>query len=158
VLDTADDMLECNTRKLKLKYTSEFQFAAETGRAKHVIFTFSLCLRSLLFPDTQANEGVNNLLKGISTRCRNIGLPLLSSRTSIKKAMGVGSRDSCGKKWSVIRDSASALVVSIFKYRTHGPLGSTPSDTMPPCRVPRAIAHRTRPMAHATSHDQCAMS
>lgn len=63
------------------------------------------CARS----DVAINEGHNSLIKAISNRCRNIGLPLLSARANVKKELRVGIRGA-PQKWSQVKQNALSVV------------------------------------------------
>eukprot|EP00959_Pyramimonas_sp_CCMP1952_P276490 5779895-Pyramimonas_sp.AAC.1 len=62
------------------------------------------CAHSRL-PMSKECEGTDSLIKRIATQCPNIGLPPLSSRVQIKKALGLGARGA-SSRWSQMRERA----------------------------------------------------
>lgn len=109
IADTADERLEFNARKLKQLFGVDvFRAAAASGTCSVDLYCFGLALRKGQRSDVVLNEGQNSLLKAMTTNCRRIGLPLLSSRANIKRELGVGSRGAV-QKWSLLRPGSWGL-------------------------------------------------
>ena len=107
--DQAD--LEPTSRKFKRIFEEGISNAAETGTCSHVLHVAACAISAALMTDVQVLEGNNSLLKTLTERCHNIGLPLLSARCVLKKGLGVGSRGSPGK-WSSIKQRAGSIIQS----------------------------------------------
>eukprot|EP00969_Alexandrium_andersonii_P170190 7524776-Alexandrium_andersonii.AAC.1 len=60
--------------------------------------------------DVQEVEGINSMLSVQTARSPNISLPLLSSRTSIRKACGLGQGGSGALKWSHVAGRVQDLL------------------------------------------------
>ena len=58
---------------------------------------------------TQVCEGVNSIIRWLCERNRRIGLVLLSARTVMRKALGLGARG-CATGWRAVRPIASAVL------------------------------------------------
>ena len=86
-LAKADADLDLASRQIRAICKSDFELVASTGEGlqhgcllHRVLVTFS----RMMYADTQAVEGVNSLIRIISTRCRKITLELLSARVMLK--------------------------------------------------------------------------
>ena len=81
-----DKVLDVSSRQIRQVCKSDLEEFASSGLwnerslAHHVLNMFS----RMMYADTQAVEGVNSLIRIISTRCRKITLELLSSRVMLK--------------------------------------------------------------------------
>ena len=85
-LAKADADLDLASRQIRTICKSDFELVASAEGLQHgcllhrVLVTFS----RMMYADTQAVEGVNSLIRIISTRCRKITLELLSARVMLK--------------------------------------------------------------------------
>ena len=102
VMATIDERLESTARRLKALFRDEIDYTAKTGLCKPMMWSFSLALRYNIRSDVCINESHNSLIKGISARCRRIGLPLLSGRCNVKRELGTGTRGAVSR-WSKVR-------------------------------------------------------
>jgi len=109
IIDTADADLEVNAKKLKTLFRDDIVHASREGTCSLKLWTVCRAIASQLKGDTHLNEGYNSIIRTLSERSKNIGLPLLSARCNIKKALGVGSRNA-SKSW----DSIAAPALSIL--------------------------------------------
>jgi len=93
----------------------DIETGADCGKVGMGLWITCQLIRTKLFPDTQASEGYNSIIKSLSSRARNIGLPLLSSRCNIKKALSVGGRGT-SKKWSAVRHQAAHVLMDALEH------------------------------------------
>lgn len=92
------------------RFETAIQAAAETGRCEDAqLYSAMLAIRLHATGTVQPCEGVNSLIRFQDQRSPNIGLPLLSARIKLKKALGIGSR-SAPKGWRLRREGARKLV------------------------------------------------
>ncbi len=97
------------TLKILVICYADFVRGADTGTIGAALFCICLHIENFLFSDTEANEEFNSLVRIQTERAPNIGLPLVSSRCSLKKALNVGSASS-PVKWSQVRPYAQDLL------------------------------------------------
>ncbi len=69
--------------------------------------------------DIRCNESYNNLLKTLIDRAPRSGLPLISARARIKKALGVGARG-VSLRWSQLRPSAQTVLSEMLSHPVDG--------------------------------------
>ena len=100
--DSDERVLDTATLKVMRLLGPEVREAAESGTCGVNLFCVGKMIKVYMKCDVRVNEGWNSLLKTICTRCRRIGLALLSARVNLKKFLGVGSR-SAPSKWSVLK-------------------------------------------------------
>ena len=96
------EQLDHNTRKLVRLLRPDFEEAAASGTCGPNLWAFAMSLRAYMKADVQNCEGMNSLIRSINERCKNIGLPLLSARCVMKRALGVGARGACSKWTSLL--------------------------------------------------------
>ena len=101
--------LDVNAAKVKRLYLADLQQAAADGRCGPNLYAFAVSLRSMMKGDVQNCEGMNSLIRAVTDKCRNIGLPLLSARCVLKRALGVGARGAI-TKWSAMLPSISVVM------------------------------------------------
>ena len=65
--------------------------------------------------DIRINEQYNSLIRTLCTRCRMIGLPLLSARVNLKKQLGVGTRG-VTMKFSSLKSHAQVILDDITSH------------------------------------------
>lgn len=118
LLNTPDDQLEFNSRRLKKLCKEELQFVAEEGRFNFqwstrgsMLFSIVSSMADGLMGDTQLSESINSCIKLICTRCPKIDLSTLSARITTKKAIEVKS-----KKWSVVKKTALPLLRELESF------------------------------------------
>ena len=94
LLNTPDDMLEFNARRLKHLCSEELAYVSEHGRFNFrwsdrgsMLFSIVSSMADGLLGDTQLAESINSCIKLICTRCPKIDLSTLSARITIKKAI-----------------------------------------------------------------------
>ncbi len=109
VLESPPNLLDSNTRKLRGLCIDEFRVCAEEGTLGPILFSIITAWACSCECDVAINEGHNSLIKAISNRCKNIGLPLLSARANAKKELKVGVRGAPAK-WSLVKHSALSMV------------------------------------------------
>ena len=109
VLETPLEKLDSNVRKLRQRCLEEFESTARSGKLGPILHTTISAWSSSAKSDVAINEGHNSLIKAISGRCKNIGLPLLSARANTKKELRVGVRGA-PVKWSNVKKSALVMV------------------------------------------------
>jgi len=92
MMDTPDEKLEINARKIKRRHLADVMRAAEQGtlRAGCPLSIMLLRIRARCQCDTTEIESINSLIGFIGARAPNISLELLSSRVTIKKAVALG--------------------------------------------------------------------
>eukprot|EP00973_Karenia_brevis_P094446 12422532-Karenia_brevis.AAC.1 len=105
-MDAEDQGLDNALLKIKLLFESDLQMAADTGRTGQGLWALGKCIKMFLKGDAVENEQFNSLISSMCNRCRNLTLPLLSSRVCLKKRLGVGGCNS-SSRWSNVRDAAS---------------------------------------------------
>ena len=101
---------DTNASKVLQNFRAALEHSAITGECncdELVYLIRSVCL--FLKADVQANEGVNSLIKRVSSQCPNIGLPILDARLKAKKALGVGSRSANSTSWKHRRLTARSV-------------------------------------------------
>lgn len=101
--------LEANARKLRALCLEDLEVCAHDGTVGPHLFAIARSWVATAKSDVAINEGHNSLIKAIAQRCRNIGLPLLSSRANCKKELKVGVRGA-PLKWSGVKHGALAMV------------------------------------------------
>ena len=118
LLNTPDDQLEFNSRRLKKLCKEELQFVAEEGRFNFqwstrgsMLFGIVSSMADGLMGDTQLSESINSCIKLICTRCPKIDLSTLSARITTKEAIEVKS-----KKWSVVKNIALPLLKELESF------------------------------------------
>jgi hypothetical protein len=133
------DHLEVNCRKLLTLFPESFQNAAENGFICPELWLAAQSIRTQLLTDVQRNESHNSSIKAICKRNRNLNLPLLSSRVSVRAQLGISSKESKKVKFSAIRASAGQLleelrdhVVEARKILSDGERWTTPG----PAEIP----------------------
>ena len=112
--DTEDDENESGrkfdraTRKLMNDpmFREQIEHAKETGRLGYQLHTLLCLAAKFIKVDVRENERVNKLLSMLGESCPNASLDLVSSRASIKFALGDGSRT----KWSRMRTHAKEIM------------------------------------------------
>ena len=88
LLSCADCDLDSATRKIRQIFRADLEFSAQNrGRATSTFWVFVQDLARMWPTNTQDVEGVNSVLKKQTRDSPNIGLPLLSARTLIKRPM-----------------------------------------------------------------------
>eukprot|EP00973_Karenia_brevis_P094132 12420957-Karenia_brevis.AAC.4 len=119
ILDTPDHELEVTAAKIKIIAFDDVYQAAMTGKCGKFLYLLVKAFRISFKADVQCIEGVNSMIRCISTRCRRIGLALLSARVLLKKALGLGTKTS-PTKWSSIRDRATDVLRVCTSNYDHG--------------------------------------
>lgn len=112
--DTEDDVNERDlkfdraTRKLMNNpmFREQIEHARKTGRLGYQLHTLLSLAAKFIKVDVRENERVNKLLSMLGESCPNASLDLVSSRASIKFALGDGSRT----KWSRMRIHAKEIM------------------------------------------------
>ena len=158
ILATDNEFLDITTRKVKQLLRPELMRAASNGVADPVLFAMSSGLRELAKSDVRQNEGMNSLIRTLCQRCRHIGMPLLSARTTIKKEIGVGMRGAC-TRWRDIRDKAAQVLedsISHYSDAHAGVLCDTarwdcppPSGDLPSSDILLRTYKRLNPSPHS---------
>ena len=97
--DVLLDETDNNIIVLRSWCPDDLQQASALGTCGPKLFTVIKLARMFLKADVQENEGANSLIRCITDRAKNIGLPLLCARTCIKKALGLGARGA-PSQWS----------------------------------------------------------
>jgi hypothetical protein len=156
--------------KIRTLFHDDLQVAKVHGTCGRHLYRFSLVLRIHLIMDTQSVEGINSLIRVNCTRCRRIGLPLLSARTQMKKALSLGTRNAA-TKWSEVRPIAESILNRCHQqhdqaanvladndrwdtaplYPLTGALGAAPPLPLPAASAASAAASAAAAAAAATS-------
>ena len=108
LLQTPDEDLECNARKLKHFAQEELKnivASATLERAPRVQSVVGLIVQHFS-GDTQQVEGINSIIRLVGNRCPRISLRQLSARIVLKKCLGLESLGHHRKKWSVVKTLA----------------------------------------------------
>ena len=88
LLDSAGADLDTASLKIRQIFSSDLEFSAQhRGRATATFWIFVTDLALMWPTNTQDVEGVNSVLKKETKDSPNIGLPLLSARTLVKRIM-----------------------------------------------------------------------
>ena len=114
ILGTPLEKLEENTRKILITCRHDIEQAAEQKTTGKKFWTVCMLLAIAVQSNTQPNEGCNSLIKRICERCPRIGLPLLSTRTTTKRRLGVGVTGA-NTKWSHVREKARSLLQELVE-------------------------------------------
>ena len=103
------DGFDDTAMKLKAWCRGDLEQAALDGTTGQQLHTCVFLIRAHVHADTQENEGANSVIRVISDRCRNIGLPLLDARVRLRKALGLAQRGQ-RTRWADRRPHALALL------------------------------------------------
>ncbi|CAK0836755.1 unnamed protein product [Prorocentrum cordatum] len=115
ILEAAEGELEITTRKLRALCHHDLVQARDTGTCGTLLYSITMCMRCYSKADVRDNEQYNSLIRQMNMRCRNIGLPLMSSRINVKKWLGVGTRGA-SMRWSSIKPRAEALLRQLLPF------------------------------------------
>lgn len=90
-----DIHLDTTSLQIRTICESDLRSVAATGEIStgSLLWNILNMFSRMMYADTQAVEGVNSLIKIISTRCRKIALELLSSRVMLKYCLNYTSDD-----------------------------------------------------------------
>ena len=88
ILSTADGNLESNTLKIKNLHKSELELVAASGHCPSRLYVAMLLVRRQFKSTVAVCERQNSMLKMMTRRSPNVGLPLLSARISLKSFLG----------------------------------------------------------------------
>lgn len=151
--------LEVNAVKIRLMCHDHIQVSRMTGRCTPWFWRFLCVLAQTLKPDVQLNESFNSGIKLQAERNPNISLELLSSRLSLKHALGgtfrqtASARRDWRKKISMVfqqccqaePSEATAIMHDTDRWAAPPAPDSVPTDTMI-----RNTLRETRPWARPT--------
>ena len=113
--EAEESKLEINALKVLVLCRPEVEFAAATGRCRGRLYSIAMEIRVRLKVSVEVIEGYHNIIRVNTCRPPNMGLPLLSARCNIKKALGIGSKGS-SKKLAAVSDSAHALLLECVEH------------------------------------------
>ena len=124
ILDSSDELLESNCRKLKTLFPKELEFISKEGRFDFEasqqgsrVFAVVSLLSELLKGDTQLVESINSIIRLIGNRSPNIDLETMSARITTKKALtpavSMNAQGSSVKRWSVVSTHARPLLMEL---------------------------------------------
>ena len=92
IIRTDDEELPLVVRKIKSVFRSDLELAAGTGLLPLPLFVIMRIIAQRWRGDVQAIEGINNIIKSITTLCPGIEMNLLDARVASRKKLGLGSR------------------------------------------------------------------
>ncbi len=118
--------LDLSTRKMVSYFREDFELAAATGYIGLKLFVTIRAIRRLWRADVRENERLNKMLTLFGDRAPSSTLELISSRLTLKYALGVAravllhlqSKKSANRtdlKWSAIRPLATAVANSCLE-------------------------------------------
>lgn len=102
LLDTADAQLHITARIMKRLFREELKDCAMEGTISMCLYAPMRLLALSWRADTQEIEGVNNLISMATDRAPKISLALLDARVATRKDVGLGSRATKYKKYTVL--------------------------------------------------------
>ena len=85
IIRTDDEELPLVVRKIKLMFRSDLELAAGTGLLALPLFVIMRIIAQRWRGDVQAIEGINNIIKSITTLCPGIEMNLLDARVASRK-------------------------------------------------------------------------
>ena len=112
ILATPEPLMEPNTLKIYNAYKADMEHAAFTGECGPRLYAAMLLARMQFKPTVSQNERANSMIKMMCRRSPNVGLPLLSSRISLKACLGNALAQNTNKKALKCRILGEALDVS----------------------------------------------
>jgi hypothetical protein len=122
-------------------------------------------IRTELRTDIRINEQYNSLIRTLFTRCRMIGLPLLSSRVNLKKQLGVGTRG-VTMKFSSLKPHAQVILDDITAHHEQAVemtastsrWATPPPSVLPPDDLLKKNLPKLLPHLKLDTHDVWAVS
>ena len=115
LLETDNQQLECNARKLKTFALDELKAISISGTLEGApkIQGVMELIANGFSGDTQEIEGINSIIRLVGNRCPRIRLSQLSARIVLKKSIGVDSLKN-RKRWSSVKKLAAPLFDDII--------------------------------------------
>jgi len=121
LLQTPDELLEANARKVKRMCLVELKFISNQGRfmpnKASKLWGLINSMADVTLGDTQLVESINSLIRLIGNRCPRIDLPGMSARVTVKKSVLPiqSSLKASAKRWSSVREHAAPLLQELLQ-------------------------------------------
>ena len=116
LLATPDDQLHATARNVKLLFRTSLEFTAATGQIYTPLFVIWRIAAQMWSGDSQEIEGVNNMIKSITTMAPGISLSLLDARVSTRKDAGIGSRSRKVTRWRQVSQRAEEMIADAVDH------------------------------------------
>ena len=118
LVDQPSRELDITARKIKYIFNDELVAIRDSGGVEaqpHNLHTLFRIVDAVIKTDVEANEGINSVLRRLTTRAPAIKLPLLSARVGLKHALGLAGGAQSSRMWSRLRPRAAALLERCFE-------------------------------------------